>query len=146
LLIAAVLDDDASLIDLDRLARRLNLDVLLEVRDEEERDRALRLGADLIGINNRDLKTQPEAPRAFVVDTERTRPLFENIPSHVTVVAESGLTRRDELDGLEAVGLDAALIGSALMGADDVAAKCREFAHRSDDDADRSQSDLAAFV
>jgi len=146
LLIAAVLDDDAKLAGLHRLARGLNLDVLLEVRDVAERDRALQLGADLIGINNRDLKTQPTAPRAFDVDTERTRRLFDGIPSNVTVVAESGLTTRVELDGLEAIGVDAALIGSALMGAPDVAAKCREFTQRPEGDANTARPSLPAFA
>jgi indole-3-glycerol phosphate synthase len=126
LLIAAVLGDDGRLSGLYSLARELGLDVLLEIRDAPELQRALALGADVIGVNNRDLKTHPSTPRDFEVDTTRTLKLFDEIPSSVTVVAESGLERRAELDELQALGVRAALIGSALMDAPDPEAKCRE--------------------
>jgi indole-3-glycerol phosphate synthase len=128
LLIAAVLQDDVKLGSLHELGRSLGMDVLLEVRGRAELQRALAIDADLIGINNRNLKTRPSRPRSFEVDITRTTRLLGDIPSAVTVVAESGLEERAELDELEAAGVHGALIGSALMEASDPEAKCRELA------------------
>jgi indole-3-glycerol phosphate synthase len=128
LLIAAVLQDDVKLRSLHELGRSLGMDVLLEVRGQTELQRALAIDADLIGINNRNLKTRPSRPRGFEVDITRTTKLLGDIPKDVTVVAESGLEGRAELDGLEAAGVHGALIGSALMEASDREAKCRELA------------------
>jgi indole-3-glycerol phosphate synthase len=122
LLIAAVLDGDSRLPEFLALTRSLGLDALLEVRNEPELERALGLGADLIGINNRNL----EAP--LEVDTARTVQLLDGIPSTVTIVAESGLKSREELEKLEAKGVSAALIGSAFMEADDRTAMCLSLA------------------
>jgi indole-3-glycerol phosphate synthase len=126
LLIAAVLDDQAKLRSLYDLARDLRLDVLFEIRNEDELTTALTLKADLIGVNNRDLKTPPSSPHAFEVDTGRTARLYSAIPDDVTVVAESGLKTRPELDRLESLGVEAALVGSALMEADNPETKCLE--------------------
>jgi indole-3-glycerol phosphate synthase len=118
LLIAAILDS-ALLAELIGLAGALEMDALVEVHDEAELGRALIAGASLIGINNRDLRT-------FEVDlaiTERLRPL---VPPEVTVVAESGISTRADVQRLESLGVDAVLIGEALVTAPDPAAKIRE--------------------
>jgi indole-3-glycerol phosphate synthase len=119
LLIVAALDED-DLTLLHREALGLDLDVLVEVHDEEELDRALELvDADVIGINNRDLVD-------LSVDIERTYELLSDVPAGKTVVSESGFHMREQLDDLERVGVDAVLIGESLMRAPDVEAACRE--------------------
>ncbi len=118
LLIAAVLNS-ALLAQLIGLAKALELDALVEVHDELELERALMASATLVGLNNRDLRT-------FEVDlatTERLRPL---IPAEVTVVAESGILARADVERLEALGVHAVLIGEALVTAPDPAARIRE--------------------
>jgi indole-3-glycerol phosphate synthase len=118
LIVAALDDDDLGL--LHREATGLDLDVLVEVHDEQELERALDVvDADVIGINNRDLVD-------FSVDVERTYELLSDVPAGKTVVSESGFQTREQLDDLERVGVDAVLIGESLMRADDVEAACRE--------------------
>jgi indole-3-glycerol phosphate synthase len=99
-------------------ALALDLDVLVEVHDERELEVALELDADVIGINNRDLTD-------FSVDVQRTFELLSDIPAGKTVVSESGIATREQLDELERVGVDAVLIGEALMRSEDVEAACR---------------------
>jgi indole-3-glycerol phosphate synthase len=118
LLIVAALDPD-TLAELHELAGKLELDALVEVHDAAELSRAVELGATIIGINNRDLST-------LQVDTERTFELLAGIPEGTTVVAESGFSRRDQLERLAGAGVHAVLVGEALMRADDVEAACRE--------------------
>ena len=118
LLIVRVLGDDALRALLDE-ARTIDLDCLVEVHDATELERALELDADVIGINNRDL----DAGR---VDVSTTYELMPDVPAGKTVVAESGISQRSELEELERVGVDAVLIGGALMEADDPEAKTRE--------------------
>jgi len=121
LLIVAALDDD-SLGNLYELARDLDLDVLVEVHDEEELERALEVAdADVIGINNRDLTD-------FSVDINRTIELLSDVPAGKTVVSESGFHERAQIDELERVGVDAVLIGEGLMRAPDIEAACRAMA------------------
>lgn len=119
LLIVAALDDE----DLRRLyddARSLDLDVLVEVHDEPELERALEVvDADVIGINNRNL-------RDMTIDLQRTFDLLSAIPTGKVVVSESGISRREELEELERVGVDAVLVGSHLMKQPDIEAACRE--------------------
>jgi len=118
LLIAAILNPGL-LTSLIALARSLGLECLVEVHDESEVERALMAGAEIVGINNRDLRT-------FEVDlatTERLRPL---VPPEVTVVAESGVQTRADVRRLAALGVHGILIGEALVLADDPAAKIRE--------------------
>ena len=118
LLIAAVLNS-ALLAQLIGLAQALDMAALVEVHDELELERALMASATLVGVNNRDLRT-------FEVDlatTERLRPL---IPPEVTVVAESGILTRADVERLQALGVHAVLIGEALVTAPDPAAKIRE--------------------
>jgi indole-3-glycerol phosphate synthase len=100
-------------------ARELDLDCLVEVHDADELQRALELDADVIGINNRNLDTG-------TVDIATTYELMPDVPAGKTVVAESGISSRAELEELERVGVDAVLIGEALMGAADAEAKTRE--------------------
>lgn len=119
LLIVAALEDD----ELRRLyddARALDLDVLVEVHDEPELERALEVvDADVIGINNRNL-------RDMTIDLQRTFDLLSAIPTGKVVVSESGISRREELEELERVGVDAVLVGSHLMKQPDIEAACRE--------------------
>jgi indole-3-glycerol phosphate synthase len=111
LLIVAALGD-AALAQLHEVARGLGLDVLVEVHDRGELDRALALGADLIGVNNRDL-------RDFSVDVGRTLQLREAIPAGLTVVSESGIASAEQLRELEREAVDAVLVGESLMRAPD---------------------------
>ena len=118
LLIAAVLNPGllAELLD---LARTLGLECLVEVHDEQELEQALAAEAQIIGINNRDLRT-------FEVDlalSERLRPL---IPADRVVVAESGIHSRADVERLRALGVNAVLIGEALVTAEDPGGKIRE--------------------
>lgn len=109
LLIVAALAD-AELAGLHEVARELGLDVLVEVHDREELDRALALGAELIGVNNRDL-------RDFSVDVRRTHELREAIPAEVLVVSESGISSPEQLRELAEAGVEAVLVGESLMRA-----------------------------
>jgi indole-3-glycerol phosphate synthase len=100
--------------ELSALARRaaeLHLDVLCEVHDQEELKRALDTGCDLIGVNNRDLKT-------FKVDLENAFPLASLIPRNVLSVAESGIRSGGDIARLRAAGFRAFLIGESLMKAE----------------------------
>jgi len=119
LLIVAALDD-AELTLLHGEALTLDLDVMVEVHVEAELVRALELvDADVIGINNRDLID-------FSVDLERTYELLSDVPAGKTVVSESGIHAREQIDDLERVGVDAVLVGESLMRAPDPEAACRE--------------------
>jgi indole-3-glycerol phosphate synthase len=111
LLIVAALGDP-ELAALHDEARALGLDVLVEIHDRAELQRALEVGPELIGINNRDL-------RDFSVDLERTRLLRGSIPAGVAVVSESGISTAEQLRGLEQDGVDAVLVGGSLMRAPD---------------------------
>jgi indole-3-glycerol phosphate synthase len=117
LIVAALGDED--LRELHREARAIDLDCLVEVHDGEELERALEAGAEVIGINNRNLDD-------MTVDIGTTYELMPDVPAGKTVVAESGISGRGELEELERVGVDAVLIGSALMVAEDPEAKVRE--------------------
>lgn len=101
-------------------ARALDLDALVEVHNEEELEQALEIEADVIGINNRDLAT-------FEIDVETTFELMADIPTGITIVAESGISNLDQIARLDDAGVDAVLIGQALMGAADVEEACRAF-------------------
>jgi indole-3-glycerol phosphate synthase len=119
LLIVSILKDD-ELPSLVELAHKLQLECLVEVASEAEVERALAVDADLMGINNRDL-------RSFEVDlavTERLRPL---IPMDRTVVALSGVHTRTDAERMAKAGVHAVLVGEALMTAKDVREKMREF-------------------
>jgi indole-3-glycerol phosphate synthase len=100
-------------------ARALDLDALVEVHREEELAAALELDVDVIGINNRDLDD-------FSVDLARTRELLPDVPAGKTVVSESGIGSRAEVEELEGIGVDAVLVGESLMAAPDPDAAVRE--------------------
>src|SRR5690606_21113855 len=106
LLIVAALDPE-SLRDLHALVRSLEMDALVEVHTEGELEAALAIGADLIGINNRGLKT-------FHTAIDVSRRLVPLIPEGTAVVSESGISSRQDLDALRAIGVDAVLVGEAL--------------------------------
>ena len=111
LLIVAALDD-GRLGALADLARGLGLDVLVEVHDEAELERALRLPTRLIGINNRDLRT-------FDTTLETTKRLAAHVPEDRLAVTESGIAAREDVSGLRAYGIHAFLVGEAFMSAPD---------------------------
>jgi len=118
LLIVAALDD-ATLKELLRVAGELQLDVMVETHDQEEVARAVAAGAEIIGINNRDLRT-------FTVDRELAARLRPSIPSDKIVVAESGIRDAADVARLRDAGVDAILVGETLMRAPDPAAALRD--------------------
>jgi indole-3-glycerol phosphate synthase len=118
LLIAAALDD-AELADFHSLALDVGLDVLIEVHDEKELERALTVGADLIGVNQRDLVT-------FEVDTDRAVRLAAQMPAEVVRVAESGVRGAGDVALLGAAGYHAVLVGETLVKHGDPEAGVRE--------------------
>ena len=114
--------------DLERLyaeAQALDLDAIVEVHDEEELECALELDVDVIGINNRNLAD-------FSVDIQTTLDLLAAVPTGKTVVSESGIRTRAEIEELERVGVDAVLIGETLMRASDPEAAVRELTRPED--------------
>ena len=117
LIIVAALDDD-QMAEIEDTAMNLGMDVLVEVHDADELDRALRLRSRLIGVNNRNLKD-------FTVDFARTYELVGRAPDGCTFVAESGLTTRAELDAMADHGIRCFLIGESLMRQADVEAATR---------------------
>ena len=119
LLIVAILDD-ALLKDLMDQARDLEMDALVEVHDEEQVERALAAGADLIGINNRDLHT-------FDVDLATTERLRKLVPDDKVVISESGIHGPDDVERLAKCGIHAVLVGEALVTAKDVRGKMNDF-------------------
>jgi indole-3-glycerol phosphate synthase len=107
LLIAAALEQK-QLVDLMQAARRYRLDALVEVHTDEELARALGAGANIIGINNRDLAT-------FNVDLGVTERLSEDVPNEVVLVSESGIKSADDVARIKPCDIDAILVGEALM-------------------------------
>lgn len=118
LLIASILDRNQAAEYL-HLADGLGLSVLFEVHDFKELEMALMIDADIIGINNRDLKT-------LRVDLNTTLNLKIEIPSHKIIVSESGIKERDDILKLEDAGIDAILVGTVFMEADDMEIKIDE--------------------
>ena len=111
LLIAAILDD-AQMRDFETIAASLDMAVLVEVHDAPELARALKLKTPLIGINNRNLKT-------FEVSLETTLSLMRDVPADRLLVCESGIRSRDDVLRMGAAGVNAFLVGEALMRAPD---------------------------
>lgn len=118
LLIVASLDE-GSLLRLYHQAKSCQLDVLVEVHDLEEMDRALDLGADIIGINNRNLKT-------FQVNLATTETLAEEIPNDTVAISESGIKTGEDVRRVRACGINAVLVGETLMRAKNVPEKLAE--------------------
>ncbi len=126
LLIQALFDRGYSERSVDEMvaeAHSRNLEVLLETRSADEFQRALKSGADMVGINNRDLRT-------LQVDLKATKRILENNTHEgKTIVSESGIATADDVRFLRACGANAFLVGSAIMRAHDVEAKVRELVH-----------------
>jgi indole-3-glycerol phosphate synthase len=118
LLIVGILDD-TDLRSLHGHALELGLQVVVEVHDESEARRGVDMGAAIIGINNRDLTRMKTDPST----TARLRPL---IPGDRTVISESGINSRADIDQLARLKVDAALVGESLLRAADLEAKVRE--------------------
>ena len=120
LLIVAMLERER-LSELLQVARSLWLQCLVEVHSEEELAVALDTGAEVIGINHRDLRT-------FQIDTSLSQRLRPLIPQGKVVVAESGINSRQDVERLKQAGVNAVLVGEALVTAPDVGAKVQELA------------------
>lgn len=118
LVIVAALDDNELTAMLD-LAADLEIDVLVEVHDEAELDRAIDADAKLIGVNQRDLHT-------FAVDTDRAERVARRIPTELIAVAESGVGGAADAERLAAAGYDAVLVGQSVVTADDRAAAVQQ--------------------
>lgn len=123
LLIVSALDD-AQMADLFALISELNMTALVEVHNEAEMERALRLDAKLIGVNNRDLKT-------FDVDLNTTARLANMIPDSVTLVAESGIRNAQDVHHMGQLGAKAVLVGELLVKSDNLAQQVRDFSSQS---------------
>ena len=123
LLIVAALEDQ-QMADLYAQILELGMSALVEVHNEAEMERALRLGATLIGVNNRDLKT-------FDVDLNTTQRLASTMPDDVTLVAESGIRDAEDVAHMGQIGAHAVLVGESLVNAQhiggDLAGRVREF-------------------
>ena len=120
LLVVAVLTP-ATLVELKRLAETFWMQCLVEVHDKDELKVALAAGAEIVGINNRDLST-------FKTDLEVTERLAPLVPGDKIIVSESGISHRDHIQRVKKAGAHAALIGEALITASDVGSKLRSLA------------------
>ena len=118
LLIVAILST-AQLADLLALGGELGMDALVEIHDEDELQVALDAGAEIVGINNRDLRT-------FQTDLATTEGLAPLIPGDRVIVSESGIFTQEHLQRLGRLGVNAVLVGEALVTAPNTAAKVRE--------------------
>ncbi|MGH2828777.1 MAG: indole-3-glycerol phosphate synthase TrpC [Actinomycetota bacterium] len=118
LLIVRALGDD-ELSGLMAASRSLGMDALVEVHELEDLDRAMEAGADLIGVNNRDLET-------FEVDEQRTADLASRVSKEVTLVSLSGVSTRAAVEAQAAAGAHAVLVGEALVRSEDPASTLRE--------------------
>lgn len=101
------------------LSRDFGLKCLVEVHSDDDLKMVLDTSAEIVGINNRDLKT-------FTVDIKNTERLISKIPGEKVIVSESGISKRADVKYMEGLGIDAVLIGTAIMSAEDVGAKIRE--------------------
>ena len=120
LLIVSILTPQ-KLADFLSLGRELGMECLVEVHTPEELQAALDAGAEIIGINNRDLRT-------FHTDLAVTRELAQLVPRDKVIVSESGISTGEDMLNLKDLGVNAALVGEALVTAPDVGAKVRELA------------------
>jgi indole-3-glycerol phosphate synthase len=118
ILVIMASSDDALAADLVAAAKHYGMDALIETHDEHEVERALKLDAKLIGVNNRNLKT-------FVTDLATTARLSTIIPDDRLLVAESGINTPADIATLTAAGAQAFLVGESLMRQDDVTAATR---------------------
>jgi indole-3-glycerol phosphate synthase len=121
LLIASILSDE-SMTHLLALTHGLGMTALVEVHNAEELDRALVMGPRVVGVNNRNLHN-------FRVDLDTCLSLRSAVPPDICFVAESGIRSHADVERLAAAGVDAVLVGEALVTASDIGAKVRELAH-----------------
>ncbi|MGQ0814975.1 MAG: indole-3-glycerol phosphate synthase TrpC [Gemmatimonadota bacterium] len=119
LLIVRVLDD-AQLRDLIQVARELGLGTLVEAHDELEVERAIKAGSDVIGINNRNLSS-------FDVDAGLAARIARAVPKEIILVAESGMKTAEDVNRFANAGIDAVLVGEALMRAENPGDAVRQF-------------------
>jgi indole-3-glycerol phosphate synthase len=123
LIMSALSDTDPALLDdLIQEAHEMRLEVLLEVHNEDELDRALKSEADIVGVNNRNLTT-------LRIDLNTTPQLLARVHNRAgkVVITESGLESADDVRRLRQTTVDGFLIGSSIMLSDDMEAKVREF-------------------
>jgi indole-3-glycerol phosphate synthase len=118
ILVILAMVDDSLAADLMAQAARFGMDVLVETHDEREIERAQSLGADLVGINNRDLRT-------FVTDLSTTATLASKLPVNTLIITESGIFTPTDAARLEQAGARAMLVGESLMRRPDVEAATR---------------------
>lgn len=118
LLLAGILTK-RQLIDFQRIAKEIGLDTLVEVHNKEELDMVLETDAEIIGINNRDLKT-------FTISLKTTEDLINFIPKNKLVISESGIHSREDIQYLQNLGVKAVLIGESLMRASSIGGKLKE--------------------
>lgn len=126
LLICSILSEDA-IREYLQICEELGMSALVEIHDEAEADVAIRVGARVIGVNNRNLKD-------FSVDTDNSRRLRQRIPQSILFVSESGVKDASDVEKASAMGADAVLIGETLMRAEDKKAKLAELGGRHDED------------
>lgn len=112
--------EDGQLMDLHALIRELGMSTLVEVHNEEELERALKIGAALIGVNNRDLRT-------FHEDLNTTARVAANLPEGVMLVAESAIRSPEDVARMGSLGAHAVLVGEGLVKAGDIGAQVRAF-------------------
>jgi indole-3-glycerol phosphate synthase len=122
LLIASMLDENQS-VEFLHLAKEIGLSVVFEVHDFKELEMVLHINAEVIGINNRDIKT-------LSINLDTTFKLKKEIPFDKIVVSESGIKTREDVRRLENAGIDSILIGTAFMEAEDIGKKIDEFMGR----------------
>ena len=113
LLIAAILSSN-QMAEFQNLAHELGLQCLVEVHNQEELEKVLKFTPDIIGINNRNLKT-------FEVDLNTTEKVRQNVPCETILVSESGIKDNDDMKKIRALGADAVLIGETLMRSNNIA-------------------------
>ena len=111
--------DEKTLNDFSEIARNLGMDCIVEIHDESGMDKAVRSGAEIIGINNRNLEN-------FSVDLKTTERLCKLVPAGRAVISESGIKNRSDVEYLSSLGIDAILIGETLMRCGNISAKLRE--------------------
>ncbi|MCA9888448.1 MAG: indole-3-glycerol phosphate synthase TrpC [Anaerolineae bacterium] len=122
LLIVAALSD-SQLTELHALIIELGMAALVEVHSEEELERALKIGAKLIGVNNRDLKT-------FNVDLETTARVARNVPDDVLLVADGGIRNAEDVYQMGQLGAHAVLVGESLVKSENIACAVYDYSHQ----------------
>ncbi len=118
LIIMAAIDDKLAY-DLEKLALELNMQVLIEVHNEEELERATKLNSKMIGVNNRNLKT-------LITDIETSKKIYKLVPKDYIIISESGLKNSRDLAKLAEIGIRNFLVGESLLKSNDIAKATKE--------------------